>query len=97
MTTGAERLTELVELMVMFTAVDSPNAHRAREAFGLVNDLAADNARLRGLLAALPEPTTNVEDGWSQCVMCYEGDWGLVAHSPTCPWLAVQTALQEER
>jgi hypothetical protein len=102
MTTGAETTDdELVErgMTIVSLLLDNKELQRARlrwmadaaQAMQRAEDAEADNARLRAILATLPEPV--VYEDWEPlgCVMC-DGPLNVdrtVDHAHYCPWLAV--------
>jgi PAS domain-containing protein len=59
--------------------------------------LMVELARLRAILATLPEPIARLRnEQW--CVMCNDrlvGDDTIAQHAPDCPWLAVVKARGE--
>lgn len=70
-----------------------------------IGELNTEIARLRAILAALPEPVVFDRDDWRVCPWCHANAafhidagrlvYAKLLHAPDCPWLAVQTALQE--
>lgn len=86
------------ELVDAYRAIGVQLADNARlcDQVRTLENTRADNARLRAVLATLPEPTIaesimgSVIPALRRCVYCRgEGFRGKQQHAPTCPWLAV--------
>jgi hypothetical protein len=112
MTTGAETTEdELVErgMTIVSLLLDNKELQRARlrwmadaaQAMQRAEDAEADNARLRAILATLPEPVY-VNTSWDTvCLACHQRQLiplspGMsLEHAPDCPWLVVVNARGE--